>query len=140
MALSRSGRGAGWRSLKDYGYLLVAVWELGLARAEFSSWQSDRIVRHLSVKSSDGSPHACNVNLERFAWALSAAARRVPWRSDCLIQALAATRWLRRHGYRSEFHLGVTSPRGRNRIGHAWVTSNGVAVSGGTGQGFRKII
>jgi hypothetical protein len=140
MVPSRSERGPRLVSLRDCGYLIVAVWELGLARVTFGSWRSDRMVRYLSARSSRLSDRASDIKLERLAWALSAAARRVPWRSDCLIQALAAMRWLRRHGYRPEFHLGVTSPRGRHTIGHAWVTCGGIVVSGGSGHGFRKLV
>ena len=43
----------------------------------------------------------------RVAWAIPRVAARVPWRSDCLVQATAAQRWLASKRLDCELHIGV---------------------------------
>jgi hypothetical protein len=65
-------------------------------------------------------------------WAVSAASRWLPWRSDCLIQTMAATRWLRRKGYSPSFHLGVVTEESRDGLeAHAWLSLDGEIIVGG---------
>lgn len=67
---------------------------------------------------------------ERIAWALAAASLLAPWRSDCLVQAIAAMTWAGQIGLRAEMHLGIRKT-GRSRIeAHAWVTSGDRALCG----------
>ena len=63
-------------------------------------------------------------------WAIRTAARYAPWRSDCLIQAIAAARWLRRMGFAPEFHLGVARSDAGAIRGHAWLTLDGGTIVG----------
>jgi hypothetical protein len=64
----------------------------------------------------------------RVAWAIGAAAGRVPWRAGCLEQAIAAKAMLRRRGIASTLYLGVT----RDPVGaHAWLRVGDVNVTGG---------
>lgn len=66
----------------------------------------------------------------RIAWALATASRFVPWRSDCLIQAIAAMTWAERFGLSAQMHLGVRKS-GQSAIeAHAWVTSGDTVLSG----------
>lgn len=69
--------------------------------------------------------------IERSAWAVAVAARYVPWRSDCLVQALAARRWLARHGIESRLVIGVPQQKGPRFEAHAWLLSHGITVTGG---------
>ena len=67
----------------------------------------------------------------RVARILPAAARRVPWRSDCLVQAIAAQNWLAASGVAGQIVLGV------DRIGHgveahAWLRVGDRIVTGGS--------
>jgi hypothetical protein len=62
-------------------------------------------------------------------------AHRLPWRSDCLVQALAARRWLGAAGIATRLMLGARkSPSGLLEA-HAWLTvagaADGVVVTGG---------
>ena len=72
-------------------------------------------------------PHATPDDL---AWAVSAAARRVPG-ATCLTQALALQALLRREGHDATLKLGVA----RGELGaleaHAWLESGGRVVIGG---------
>lgn len=54
----------------------------------------------------------------------------VPWRSDCLIQAIAAKMWLNSLGIPSECRLAADAkPSGL--CAHAWLLSDGQVVTGG---------
>ena len=62
------------------------------------------------------------------AWAVAAAARRTPWRSGCLEQAIAAKAMLRRRGIQSTLYLGVA----RDPVAaHAWLRVGDLNVTGG---------
>jgi hypothetical protein len=62
-------------------------------------------------------------------WAVAVAARRTPWRSLCLEQAIAAKMMLRRRGIASTMYLGVTA---RPVHAHAWVRIGDLNVTGGS--------
>jgi hypothetical protein len=64
----------------------------------------------------------------RVAWAIAAAARRAPWRSECLEQAIAAKAMLRRRGIASTLYLGMA----RDPVAaHAWLRVGDLNVTGG---------
>lgn len=69
----------------------------------------------------------------RIAWAVAAAARRLPGGSRCLAQALAAHVLLRRHGHASGVRLGVVRVGPRRLEAHAWVELDGAPLLGGSG-------
>ena len=56
--------------------------------------------------------------------------RRLPWRSSCIVQALAARSMLRRRRVATLLHFGVTLDQGRIRA-HAWLEAGGGCVCGG---------
>ena len=60
------------------------------------------------------------VDLLRLSWAISGAAAWIPWRPDCLLQAMA-DRWLRRCGMQPEFSV--------NRLGFMSIPLTGDGVS-----------
>lgn len=62
------------------------------------------------------------------AWAIGAAAKRTPWRSACLEQAIAAKAMLRRRRTGSTLYLGVA----RAPVApHAWLRVGTLNVTGG---------
>ncbi len=73
------------------------------------------------------------VSAERTAWAVAAAARRLPAPfRDCLPQALVAEAMLKRHGAPAELVIGVRSGGVAGRVqAHAWVVSGDRVVVGG---------
>lgn len=75
---------------------------------------------------------------DRAAWAIEAASRHVPWRSDCLIKAIALTRWLRRHGYEPRFHLGMSHGDVAALEAHAWLTLDGRVIVGGDADSLER--
>ena len=80
------------------------------------------------------------INPELVAWSIHAAARYVPWRSDCLIQAMAAAKWLRIHGYEPSFELGVWQADQGNLRAHAWLSLDGRILVGGEGNDIGSLV
>lgn len=74
--------------------------------------------------------------VERVAYAIPRVAARVPWRADCLVQAMAARRWLASRGIGSTIHFGV--PKGKQPAfeAHAWLTVGERVVTGGNISGY----
>lgn len=71
---------------------------------------------------------------ERMRRALAGMSRRLPWRSDCMIQSLAARMWLDALGVPCRFRLGAA--RGAEGLAaHAWVEVDGAVVTGGRAVG-----
>src|SRR5262245_60761568 len=52
-------------------------------------------------------PHARSAIRERVRWAVTASARRIPWRAVCFQQGLATQWMLRRRGIPSTLHYGA---------------------------------
>jgi hypothetical protein len=71
------------------------------------------------------------------AYAVGSAVRRaaklVPWRSDCLLQATAAQWMLRRRKVAARLHIGV-SAEGDPLIAHAWLTHESAVLTGRRGH------
>lgn len=67
---------------------------------------------------------------EDIGWAVTCAARYVPFRAVCLPQAMAARIMLKRRGVASVMHFGAA--RGQNKAldAHAWLDAAGVGVTG----------
>lgn len=74
------------------------------------------------------------------AYFISGVARRVPWRSDCLVQALAGQRWLARHGIPSEIVIGTSKSPGGLFEAHAWLRQGDRIVLGGDIARFHPLL
>src|SRR5205823_1564843 len=101
-----------------------------------------RRVRAGSHSDANRSPveRATSVDVSRVKWAISAAAPRMPWRCDCLPQALAAERWLRRCYLQPSLFVGVAKDENGGLLAHAWVQCKGVTVVGGDIRHFTVLI
>lgn len=118
----------GWH---DWADILRAAWHLAQAR---------RVLGHLDPRdfrplvSLDASPAFSPLapqQLDRMSRSISRAARLVPWRSDCLVQAEAGRRWIVMLGGVAEIRLGsCKGPDGRLDA-HAWLLCGGRVVTGG---------
>lgn len=96
------------------------------------------LARHLGTHMGE-SPRADDPAAEaprRVAWAVAAASRRVPWRSMCLEQGLAAKAMLRRRGIPNTLYLGVARALdpADSVDAHAWVRAGTLHVTGGRDQ------
>ncbi len=119
--------------------LTAAIWHLVCARLIFSVTPASAIIRRLKNGGGDlaGENEALSDDAELIAWAIYAAARRLPWRTDCLIQATAARRWLDQRHIHSTFHIAAQGQTGGNLTGsgrlsaHVWLEVGGKTVTGG---------
>ena len=78
--------------------------------------------------------------VERVAYAVPALGLRVPWRSDCLVQALAARRWLAGHDVSADLCIGVRKPGEAEFFAHAWLKVGETIVTGGDISGYVPLI
>ena len=63
-------------------------------------------------------------------WAVTRAARHVPFKAVCLPQAMAAQFMLRRRGVASAMHFGAARGTDESLDAHAWLDAAGVEVTG----------
>src|SRR5579862_4304800 len=79
------------------------------------------------------SPDLEAIRVKRLAWAVQAAARRIPGAS-CLTQALALQHLLARAGESAEVHIGVARDSARGFEAHAWLEHRGAILVGDNGE------
>lgn len=110
--------------------LVLAGWQLALARVRLARVDAASLVN-------DGTAPADEDTVDRIAFAVRAMGARVPWRSDCLVQALAAQHWLAAKGIGSTIHLGV-KPSGAPLDAHAWLKVGDRIILGGDVAGYSE--
>ncbi|SDW18316.1 Transglutaminase-like superfamily protein [Albimonas donghaensis] len=128
----------GWRRVFEPGELraaLDAFRYLARARILHARFPASRLIERLRAPADGPRPARLDADSrERMRRALIAVSRRMPWRSDCMIQSLAARMWLDRLGVPCAFRLGAT--RGPEGIAaHAWIEVDGHVVTGGRAVG-----
>ena len=121
---------------KDKLLVLRAVAALASARTELARFSFQEVCARITA---DESPSNASVVegedaelLSRVSYAVSAAAKYVPFRSDCFPQCLAARTLLARHGLDSVIHLGVAREGAADLDAHAWLTCGDTVVTGGS--------
>lgn len=125
-------RDAGWLAR----YAAIALVELARARIVFARLQANDIPARNSramARPQAGAHVAADnaVLTARIAYVIPRLARRLPWRSDCLVQALAAQTWLARHGLASEIRIGVERATDKPFGAHAWLVHEDRVITGG---------
>lgn len=115
------------------------MWLL-LARLSLLLVSFPRLARHLGTvvtptdprarhAASGNSPDAARLAAE-IGWAVTRAARHVPFKAVCLPQAMAARLMLRRRGVDSVMHFGARVGYAKPIDAHAWLDAAGVQVTG----------
>jgi hypothetical protein len=123
-------------------YVAAAFGYLLRSRVEFSLRSAASILEDFArTRPADAAACAMPaqpIDPKLVAWAIDACARRVPWRSDCLIQAMAGAMWLRRYGLEPQIQLGVAPledpdgvPGNEPFAAHAWLILDGRVILGG---------
>jgi len=121
---------------QDLGWLipfaLRGSWELVRARLQFTQFTARNIVarNQRSMARTPAGPTDAG-RLARIAYVLPRISGWLPWRSDCLIQAMAGQNWLDRNDVASEIQIGVERPKGAPFGAHAWLVCDGMVVTGG---------
>lgn len=120
---------AGWRDC------IRAAFELTLANRRLGSRTAQELLAPLAANSAAESIAPLSRGqaalVARVAFAVPRVGAYLPWRSDCLVQALAAHRWLARHGIASEICIGVRRPGDLEFEAHAWLKAGETVVTGG---------
>jgi hypothetical protein len=102
---------------------------LAVARAAVIALPFRVLARRLGVKRAETPVTAvADPALAPVGAAIAAGARRAPWRSGCLEQAIAAKAMLRRRGIASTLYLGLA---GGPVAAHAWLRVGSLNVTGG---------
>ena len=125
--------GTAWRrGPRVWGDLVRASWELAHANRRFRRLTPREL--HVLDSGPDGPEQALSASqralVERVAYALPVMGLRMPWRSDCLVQAVAARRWLASAGVAADICLGVVKDEADFRA-HAWSKVGERIVTGG---------
>jgi hypothetical protein len=118
--------------------LAEAIWSLAAARLQLATQPFPRIARRLGgfvtplqarANSQPASPDA-EATAAMVGWAVTRAARHVPFGAVCLPQAMAAKAMLARRGISSVIHFGTRRGEALSLAAHAWVDAAGVEVTG----------
>ena len=120
-----------WRS-GELGSLQRATFELFLARARLVRIVPSDIAKLNArpVCRRSHHPRPAKNEIYRVAKCVSAMARFVPFRSDCLVQALAAQRWLGRLGIHTTIAIQVGRGIDQGFIAHAVLNHGRTCVLG----------
>lgn len=120
-------------ALSPRGWLDIAqaVFELGGARLRLTADHKRLLLAGTQDAATVPVSPAAAALIDRVAFAIPRAAARVPWRSDCLVQALAARRWLERRGIGSRLRIGVRKDQSASLAAHAWLRAGDRIVVGG---------
>lgn len=122
---------------RDLGWLIVfclrGLFELIRARIIFARFEAKWIPqRNACARSNAKAGAAANeAQLARIAYVIPRLSDRLPWRSDCLIQAIAGQNWLSSHGLYSEIQIGVENPTDGKFGAHAWLIHRDMVITGG---------
>ena len=120
--------------------LVEAVACLACARLALAFVPFPRLARHLGTFTSPADSRVLDAGsrasaahsrlAEQTGWAVTRAARHVPFGAVCLPQAMAARIMLGRRGVRSVLHFGAMKRGGQPLDTHAWLDAAGVEVTG----------
>jgi hypothetical protein len=133
----------GVRTLSRYDWrlLVVAIIELAFARVRHAALPVATILADLQIHHARTmSPKLTATDIARLSWAIAAAARRVPWRADCLLQAMAAHSWLRRKGLQAQVFVGVRKDDHGDLTAHAWSRHGELTITGGRHDEFHVML
>ncbi len=130
-------------SASERRLLLEAVIDHCLARVAILvlpfRWIGPILGRHMGESPDTVEPEQNEVG-ERVRWAVNAVARRVPWKSTCLVESIAAKLMLRRRGIPCTLYLGAARDDSRQICYHAWVRSGDSIVAGGPIEKSYKVV
>jgi hypothetical protein len=125
-------------------FALRGLIDLAAARAELSrikpSGVLERNRKTALLLSARHGPDELARSCDEAAFIISRMAARVPWRSDCLVQALAGQRWLARQGITSEIVVGTAKGTDGTFDAHAWLRQGDRIVLGGDISRFQPLL
>lgn len=130
------------RGPRVWADLARAVYELGAARIAVARVEPARLgVLERAVDGSDTCLAPVQQRLvDRVAYAVNVMSLRVPWRSDCLIRAVAARRWLSAGGVASRIAIGARHDADGAFLAHAWLMVGDRLVTGGDVSPYEEFV
>lgn len=125
----------GWLLLARLALVLVPFPRLARRLGTFVSPQEARAAQARQPRSPE-----LVARTEMVGWAITRAARYVPFKAVCLPQAMAARIMLKRRGVESVMHFGAAKGHDKPLEAHAWLDAVGVEVTGyPVAKGFAEI-
>lgn len=122
-----------------------AIYELARARLAFAKSAPAAFVRANEriageARSPDAALPGDALLVRQVGYVIPRMASRVPWRADCLVQSLAAQRWLASAGVASVLKIGAERPEGEVFNAHSWLTYGDTVVTGGEVDGYEVLL
>lgn len=133
-------------SLRDVPWLSVfalrGLCELVRARLIFVKLEAKAIPkRNRQAKAKAlANNEVSEATLARISYVMPRLSDRLPWRSDCVIQAIAAQNWLSAYGAASEIQIGVENPKDGEFGAHAWLVYRDSVITGGDIDRYHAIL
>ncbi|NOZ05052.1 MAG: lasso peptide biosynthesis B2 protein [Chloroflexi bacterium] len=124
-------------SWADRGLLLEASLWLGVARLALLTIPFRWIAPYLGQQKAESGPEIGPFPEDavlRIGWAVRSVARRTPWESACLAQAIAADRMLQRRGIPGTLYLGMAKGETDEWQAHAWLRCGPHILTGQQGH------
>lgn len=138
--LRHRARRFGQVGIQDHALLAEAAIGLATARIAILTIPFPRIARRLggfmapqqaAEKASQVPPTEQDMEMARkIGWAVTVAARTVPFKAVCLPQAMAAHQMLRKRGIFSIMHFGTAPGIALSLEAHAWLNAGEIEVTG----------
>ena len=123
--------------------LLEALFWLGIARFVILTLPFRWVVPYLGQPMTESplnalpdEPH----QLKHVAWAVNTISRYTPWKSQCLVQEMAAKRMLQSRNIDSTLYLGIIRSKPKLLEAHAWLRSGPVYLTGGKGHKHFRVV
>ena len=143
-ALNSDLRRAARLDRRTWRDLLRATFELAIARIRLGTRDTGELLGKAQAPETGTAAPLPDADrdalLDRVAFAVPRMGPRVPWRADCLVQALAAQRWLGRHGVPTAVRLGVHKGEPSRIDAHAWLLAGDRIVTGGDVGGYSPFV
>ena len=76
----------------------------------------------------------------RISKSVRLAAANLPWRTDCIIQAMAAQHLLKRHEIKSSGFVGINRSNDNLATAHMWLKTGDIFITGQTSKKFKSVI
>ena len=109
-----------------------AFWRLMLVRIQLL-FPFAKIAPQLGVQSQESSTVSNDTDIPRIRQvtkAISVISRYTPWKSTCMVRAVAGLKMLEKRGIESTLYMGVARDKQGQMIAHAWLRSGAHYVSG----------
>lgn len=123
---------------------ILAFWFLLLARFSLSFLRPADIVarnrKSAKIASNVGNNADDAEKAARIGWFVERIAFRLPWRSDCLVQAMAAQDWLNGNQIATTVTIGVRCDDTDSFSSHAWLVHGKDIITGGNIDKFTPIL